>query len=821
VWTLTPPSGDWKTGTWTWTQVAAAAGSESPTANSNGTFGRFRFVPALGAFIVVNSVGGPVYMYKLTANAGTGGGGSGGGGTTPSPTISFSASPATLTAGAAATLTWSATNATACTASGDWSGAKAVSGSASTGALSAAKSYVLSCTGAGGSATQSVAVAVSDPSTSADFSTRCTGPGVQVCVGFDATSDIASTYLKPDGQGVYRGVLDATNKASGASSLKFTIPGNSGANAAGQYLRTTTGFGQNSSFYVQYRMRFSSTFLNTYFQPGNGWKTHIFYGPASCGNVEITTRSYGGTNQFPIMYSQCGQDNFSQSIGNGDYLLQQGDYNCHYQGPRPDTECGRFRADEWMTFYYQVNIGQWGQPNSTIKAWMGYEGQPLKQFVNMANHVLLYDSVATESYKNFSLTTYMTGKDSSQAHAPADVWYDEFIVSSQPIPAPNGTVSPPDPVAPTVTLSASPSSIVSGASTQLSWSSTNATACSAAGAWSGAKGLSGQATVGPLTANASFTLACANGAGVTASKTVQVTVTGGSTPPPAPTVALMANPSSIASGATSALSWSSTNAASCSASGAWSGAKAVSGTEVTSALTQNTSYSLSCVNSAGVSAQASLTVVVSAAPPSPAPIISFDSTKDTVVVGESALLFWRVAYASTCDADNAWDGTKPLIGTEPIWLDHEVTYTLRCTGPGGSTSRSVTVQAVQAGQPQIVLDAAAATLQAGEATTLTWSVTDATSCTATGGWSGAKAMSGSQSTGNLSSNTSFTLACTGTGGSNSRQINVTVQQAPGSGDGGGSGGGGIGAMGLGDSWLLFLLALGRWRRRLIAGMGAA
>lgn len=44
--------------------------------------------------------------------------------------------------------------------------------------------------------------------------------------------------------------------------------------------------------------------------------------------------------------------------------------------------------------------------------------------------------------------------------------------------------------------------------------------------------------------------------------------------------------------------------------------------------------------------------------------------------------------------------------------------------------------------------------------THTWSTTNAASCVASGGWSGAKALSGTETTANVSVNTSFTLTCT-------------------------------------------------------------
>jgi hypothetical protein len=66
------------------------------------------------------------------------------------PTATLTAAPRIVSAGGAAVLTWSSSNATACTAYGAWSGAKAASGSASTGPLTAGTTFSLACSGAGG-----------------------------------------------------------------------------------------------------------------------------------------------------------------------------------------------------------------------------------------------------------------------------------------------------------------------------------------------------------------------------------------------------------------------------------------------------------------------------------------------------------------------------------------------------------------------------------------------------------------------------------------------------------------------------------------------
>lgn len=102
-------------------------------------------------------------------------GGSGGGGaasSAPAPAsasannpviVSIGASPTALTVGQPTTLTWSSSNATACQASGDWSGAVALSGSQTvTPPAAGTFTYTLTCDGAGGSASGSVTLGVTD-----------------------------------------------------------------------------------------------------------------------------------------------------------------------------------------------------------------------------------------------------------------------------------------------------------------------------------------------------------------------------------------------------------------------------------------------------------------------------------------------------------------------------------------------------------------------------------------------------------------------------------------------------------------------------------
>jgi hypothetical protein len=80
--------------------------------------------------------------------------------TASSPTVNIRSIRSNVPAGGITTLIWSSANTTACEASGAWSGDKPVSGTQSTGPLTAAVTYSLRCSGTDGAATGSVTVSV-------------------------------------------------------------------------------------------------------------------------------------------------------------------------------------------------------------------------------------------------------------------------------------------------------------------------------------------------------------------------------------------------------------------------------------------------------------------------------------------------------------------------------------------------------------------------------------------------------------------------------------------------------------------------------------
>jgi hypothetical protein len=86
--------------------------------------------------------------------------------------------------------------------------------------------------------------------------------------------------------------------------------------------------------------------------------------------------------------------------------------------------------------------------------------------------------------------------------------------------------------APVVNLSSDVSSVASGGVAHLSWTTANASDCTASGGWTGDQMLNGTATTAAITADTTFTLTC-TGAGATGTGTVTVKLSVATTPPPA------------------------------------------------------------------------------------------------------------------------------------------------------------------------------------------------------------------------------------------------------------------------------------------------
>lgn len=325
---------------------------------------------------------------------------------------------------------------------------------------------------------------------------------------------------------------------------------------------------------------------------------------------------------------------------------------------------------------------------------------------------------------------------------------------------------------PTLSFTTNTPSVSYNGSTQLSWNSTNTTMCTASGGWSGNKDTDGNEVVGPLTDDTTFTLTC-SGSGLNIVRTVIIDVA----EPPAPTLSFSANPDSVNFNGTSDLSWSAQNATNCVASGSWGGARNTSGSFRTSALTADSTFSLTC-NGAGGSVTGNVTIAVGSPPPQ-MPTISLSAAPTSVAYNGNTTIAWSTTNATSCTASGAWSGSRATSGSRLFNnLTSDQTYSLSCTGPGGSIQRSVSVSVSAPPAPTLSLSGTPTTVNYNENATLSWSSSNASSCTASGDWNGSKGTSGSESVGPLTTSSSFSLSCTGIGGTQNRTVFVTVNPAP-------------------------------------------
>lgn len=283
----------------------------------------------------------------------------------------------------------------------------------------------------------------------------------------------------------------------------------------------------------------------------------------------------------------------------------------------------------------------------------------------------------------------------------------------------------------------------------------------------------------------------------------------------ASTVSFTSDAATKAPNSTLTLSWTTAKAGFCRLSGGSLSDHGVvaNGSESVNvgASTGTQTYTLSCKNDAQVVTTKTVTVTVAAA--TPAPAVSFSGNPLTITRGASSTLTWSSTDATSCTASGEWTGSKAASGNQAVTpaSTGSKTYTLSCTGAGGTTSQSVTVQ-VNAPAPAVTLNASSTSLTLGGSSTLTWSSTDAASCTASGEWSGSKAPSGNEAvTPGTTGNKTYTLSCTGAGGTTNKSVTLTVTAGSSSGGSGGGAGGSGGGGALGP-WAL-LIGLAGLRRR--------
>ena len=328
--------------------------------------------------------------------------------------------------------------------------------------------------------------------------------------------------------------------------------------------------------------------------------------------------------------------------------------------------------------------------------------------------------------------------------------------------------APSAPSPPKVALTASASTIEAGAGLVLGWASQDAASCAAGGGWSGTRTSSGEITVAP-TSTTTYSITCTNAQG-SAQASGLVTVRGVGSGPAAPTVDLWATNANVNAGGTSTLQWSSTGASSCTASGGWSGAQDIGGARAVSP-SETTLYVLTCIGAGGTAQAQAVIAVATGGPP---PTVSLTASQNDIALGGSSVLSWYATNAGSCTSSGGWTGTDSISGSQTVSPAVTTLYVLTCTGAGG-TAQAQAVIAVGTGAPPpaVSLTASQNDIDSGGSAVLSWSATNAGSCTASGGWTGTESISGSQTV-SPAATTLYVLTCTGAGGSAAAQAVIAV-----------------------------------------------
>jgi hypothetical protein len=225
-----------------------------------------------------------------------------------------------------------------------------------------------------------------------------------------------------------------------------------------------------------------------------------------------------------------------------------------------------------------------------------------------------------------------------------------------------------EPIIPVVFLSATPSSIVRGNSSTLSWSSSNATVVSSN---FGATTATGSTVVSP-TSTTTYTITVVSPTGNLATATATITVA----EPIIPTVSLSVSPSSIVRGNSATLTWNSTNATTVSSN---FGTTAASGSIVV-APSSTTTYSITVVSSTGNSTTATATLTVTE--PQIIPSVSLSASPSNINLGSTSILTWNSSNATSVVSSNF--GTSALSGSQVVAPSSSTTYSITVRSSTGN-----------------------------------------------------------------------------------------------------------------------------------------
>lgn len=398
-----------------------------------------------------------------------------------------------------------------------------------------------------------------------------------------------------------------------------------------------------------------------------------------------------------------------------------------------------------QTNLFSANVPA-GMYDITLVAWDGYAGRELASQafetykVNMyANVTLVGTTNATTDLADNVIEATRVDKVNSRYVLPTAI----SAVQAKHSAYPNNTsanslypicivfdpvVDEPDPVPSCDAFSASPTSIVRGNSSTLSWATTNATIVTIDNGV-GAVPVDGTYSVSPLDTT-TYTLTATDAKNQRKTCTATITVT-----PPTNTTpvcdAFTASPTTLpAGGGNVNLTWSTTNATAVSIAPIL-GNVAVDGSATTS-ITSTTNFVLTATNGTST-AQCPVTVTVASTPTpiSCAANVNFSASPTSITRGNSSTLTWTTTGITSVSFNNGVTATG-LSGSTTVTPNDSTTYTMTATDGKTTISCPVTVSVSTGGggggssSPRCELEVSDNTIESGDKVTLKWDTSRAT-----------------------------------------------------------------------------------------------
>lgn len=161
--------------------------------------------------------------------------------------------------------------------------------------------------------------------------------------------------------------------------------------------------------------------------------------------------------------------------------------------------------------------------------------------------------------------------------------------------------------------------------------------------------------------------------------------------------------------------------------------------------------------------------------------VRFDPTSNTVDIGGRQFIFQSVNNGTVIQFIPSAYGITP--GSYLVQVTSPTTGASNKVGVNILGSSTVTTTTTVATAPSVTFTASPTSISSGQSSLLSWSSANATSCTSSGdgvswGWPSARYTSGAQYTPSLTATQTYTMSCTGAGGTVSQSVTVTVASTP-------------------------------------------